>query len=71
MNSNQMAMRTRQLVDTSIEVLKNLPPESTMEDIMYELNLTEQVMQGMEDIKEGRTFTTAELLERMKSWRKG
>jgi predicted transcriptional regulator len=64
-------MQQKPLIDTTIEVLKNLPPDSRMEDIMYELHLTDQVLQGLEDAKEGRVISTDELLQRMKKWRKG
>ncbi len=64
-------MQTKPLIDTTIEVLKKLPPDSRMEDIMYELHLTDQVLQGLEDAKEGRVIGTDELLERMSKWRKG
>ena len=63
-------MRPKPLVDTTIDVLKNLPPDSTIEDIMYELNLTDQVLQGLDDAENGRTITTSELLDRMQKWRK-
>jgi len=63
-------MLQKPLIDTTIEVLKKLPPDSRMEDIMYELHLTDQVLQGLEDAKEGRVISTDELLQRMKQWRK-
>ncbi|MCF8459474.1 MAG: hypothetical protein K9G46_02025 [Flavobacteriales bacterium] len=63
-------MRPKPLVDTTIDVLKNLPSDSTIEDIMYELNLTNQVLKGLDDAENGRTITTSELLDRMQKWRK-
>lgn len=63
-------MRPKPLVDTTIDVLKNLLSDSTIEDIMYELNLTDQVLQGLDDAENGRTITTSELLDRMQKWRK-
>lgn len=63
-------MATTPLVDTSIEVLKKMPPESKMEDIMNELHLIDQVLQGMSDAEKGKVVSTGELLERMNAWRK-
>jgi hypothetical protein len=63
-------MRPKPLVDTTIDVLKNLPPDSTIEDIMYELHLTDQVLQGLDDAEKGRVLSTSQLLDRMQKWRK-
>ena len=63
-------MPSTPLIDTTIEVLKKLPPDSGMEDIIFELHLTDQVLRGLEDAKEGRVISTDELLQRMKKWRK-
>jgi predicted transcriptional regulator len=64
-------MQTKLLVDTTIEVLKNIPPNSNLEDIMHELHLTDQVLQGLEDAEQGRVVSTDELLKRIQIWRKG
>ncbi len=47
-----------------------MPPESKMEDIMNELHLIDQVLQGMSDAEMGKVASTGELLERMNAWRK-
>jgi predicted transcriptional regulator len=64
-------MQTKLLVDRTIEVLKNIPPNSNLEDIMHELHLTDQVLQGLEDAEQGRVISTDELLKRIQTWRKG
>ncbi len=64
-------MQTKLLVDTTIEVLKNISPNSNLEDIMHELHLTDQVLQGLEDAEQGRVISTDELLKRIQTWRKG
>ncbi len=63
-------MRPKPLVDTTIDVLKNLSPDSTVEDIMYELHLTDQVLQGLDDAEKGRVLSTEQLLDKMQKWRK-
>jgi len=54
--------------DISIEVIKNLPETSSVEDIMYQLNLVSQVMYGLQDEANGKTKTTSEVLEAIVKW---
>ena len=58
------------LKDISIEVIKNLPASSTMEEIMYKLNLTAQVVEGLQNKEEGKVLSTNELLQELKKWEK-
>ncbi len=58
------------LRDTTIEVIKNLPQSCTVEDIMYEINLTAQVLDGLKDAEEGNTISTESLLNKIDKWRK-
>jgi predicted transcriptional regulator len=60
----------RALRDASIEVLKNLPASSSLEEIMYEINLTAQVIEGLGDVEEGRLLEGDELLKRISEWKK-
>jgi len=55
------------LKKASIEVLKSLPDSSSLEDIMYELNMTAQVLEGLSDEEKGKTISTADLLKRVKN----
>jgi predicted transcriptional regulator len=55
---------------TALDVVKTLLETSSLEEVKYQINLAAQVLEGMEDIKEGRTSTTEELLENMKEWKK-
>ena len=56
------------LRDTSIEVIKSLPQTCSMEEIMYQINLTAQVLDGLKDEQEGKTISTDELLKRLDKW---
>jgi len=58
------------LKDVTIEVLKNLPPSATLEEIMYKINLAAQVVEGVKDAEEGRVVSTEELLKRIDTWAK-
>ena len=58
------------LKDVTIEVLKNIAPSASLEEIMYKINLAAQVMEGIKDADEGKVISTDELLKRMDSWAK-
>ncbi|RLD52038.1 MAG: hypothetical protein DRJ05_17810 [Bacteroidetes bacterium] len=55
---------------TTLDVVNSLPETCSLEEVMYEINLAAQVLEGMKDIKEGRTSTTNELLDKMEEWKK-
>lgn len=64
----QLTMPT--LKDLTIEVLKNVSPSASLEEIMYKINLAAQVMEGIKDADEGKVMSTDELLKRIDSWAK-
>ena len=58
------------LKDVTIEVLKNISPTTSLEEIMYKINLVAQVMEGVKQADEGTVISTDELLKRIDSWAK-
>jgi hypothetical protein len=50
--------------NVAIEWLKKLPDDVSLEDIMYEINFTAQVVESLKDAEQGDTITTEELLTR-------
>lgn len=58
------------LKDATIETIKHLPDNCTLEDIMYEINFVAQVLEGIKDADDGKVITTEELLNRVKQWAK-
>ncbi len=56
------------LKDITIEVLKNISPSATLEEIMYKINLAAQVMEGIRDADHGKVISTDDLLKRIDSW---
>ncbi|MBI2429403.1 MAG: hypothetical protein HYV29_11530 [Ignavibacteriales bacterium] len=56
------------LKEVSIEAIKRLPDDCSSSDIMYELHIVSQVMEGLNDAKEGKVFTTDELLQQVETW---
>jgi hypothetical protein len=55
------------LKDIATEVLKNISPSASLEEIMYKINLAAQVMEGIKDAEEGNVISTDELLKRIDS----
>jgi hypothetical protein len=58
------------LKEATIETIKKLPDDCTVEDIMYEIDFVAQVYEGLDDAKNGRLISTEELLQRVKAWGK-
>lgn len=58
------------LKEATIETIKRLPGECSLEDIMYEINFVAQVLDGLKDAENGRLLTTEELLNRVEKWTK-
>ncbi len=55
------------LKDVTLEVLKNISPAASLEEIMYKINLAALVVEGIKDADEGKTISTDELLKRIDS----
>lgn len=51
--------------EVTIETIKRLPDECSLEDIMYEVNFVAQVLEGLRDAENGELLTTEELLNRV------
>ena len=58
------------LKEVTIETIRRLPDECTVEDIMYEVNFVAQVLEGLKDAEAGQLVTTGELLNRVGQWAK-
>ena len=58
------------LKQASIEVINTLPESCSLEEIMYEINLTAQVLEGLSDEEKNKTISTAELLQRIEKWQR-
>ena len=51
-----------------IQLLKDLPDNSTIEEIQYHLYIRQKIQRGIKDVDEGRTYTQAEMEKRMEKW---
>ncbi|MBI5561241.1 MAG: hypothetical protein HY894_00070 [Deltaproteobacteria bacterium] len=56
------------LKEATIETIRRLPDECSLEDIMYEVNFVAQVLEGVKDAEAGRTLSVEELLDRAGRW---
>lgn len=54
---------------TSLAVIQSLPESSTLEDIMHQINLAVQAIEGLKDVREEKTMTSKELLTRIDEWK--
>ena len=54
--------------DEVIEYIKNMPPESALNEIIYHLYVKEEIILGLEDGQAGKTWSTQEAKERLKKW---
>lgn len=51
------------LKDLTIEVLNNVSPTASLEEIMYKINLAAQVMEGIKEADEGKVISTQQRLD--------
>ena len=51
-----------------MELLKDLPDTSTLEEIQYHLYVRQKVQRGIQDVEEGRVYTQEEVEKRMAKW---
>jgi len=58
------------LKEVSIETIRRLPDDSSLEDIMYEIDFVAQVFKGLQDAENGKLISTEELLKRVDKWSK-
>jgi predicted transcriptional regulator len=52
-----------------MQLLKELPDDSTLEEIQYHLYVRQKIQRGINDVEEGRTYTQEEMEKRMEKWR--
>jgi hypothetical protein len=55
--------------DTIIRVLSRLPADASLEHIRYEFETIFGILESMRDHDEGRSYSTAEVMERVRQCR--
>ena len=56
--------------ETILEMIKDLPNEVSMEDIIEAIYVRQKIEKGLKDSEEGRLFTHEEAKERLAKWLK-
>ena len=51
-----------------IDLLNQLPDDSTMEEIQYHLYVLQKIHRGLQDVDQGNVETQEEVENRMKKW---
>ena len=51
-----------------MELLKDLPDTSTLEEIQYHLYVRQKIQRGIQDVEEGKIYTQEEVEKRMEKW---
>jgi predicted transcriptional regulator len=51
-----------------MELLSDLPDDSTLEQIQYSLYVRQKIERGLRDVEEGRAHTQEEVEKRMDKW---
>jgi len=54
--------------ESTVELIKNLPVNCTLEDIQYELYAKQKIDNGLEDINKGYILTEKEMDNEIRSW---
>jgi len=52
----------------SINIIQRLPDTCSLDDIMYQINLISQILEGYKDSEEEKTISTEELLQKVEKW---
>ena len=53
-----------------IALIKQLPEDATLDDIMYHIYVKQKILRGKERIKEGKTYSHDQVKEMSKKWLK-
>jgi predicted transcriptional regulator len=51
-----------------IDLLNQLPDDSTLEEIQYHLYVRQKIQRGLKDVDQGNVKTQEEVENRMKKW---
>lgn len=59
---------SKSIKDEVISLIKRLPDDTTLEEIMYHLYVKQQIMEGLRDIAQGKVYSLNEIKEMSKQW---
>ena len=58
------------LKDELISLIKRLPDDITLDDVMYHLYVRQKILRGLEATKQGKTCTHEQVKEQAQKWLK-
>jgi predicted transcriptional regulator len=54
--------------EEALNTISRLPDDTDTEEIMYRLYVLENIRKGQEDVANGKTYTTEEVLRDIQTW---
>lgn len=61
-------LKTNSVKEEVISLVKELPDDITLDEIMYHLYVKQKIIRGLKDIEDGKTYTLEEVKEMAKKW---
>ena len=56
--------------ESIIEMIKKLPDDVSLDEVMYHLYVRQKILRGLEDVKHGRTYSHDQAKKIMEKWLK-
>ena len=53
-----------------IRMIKDLPDDVSLDEVMYHLYVRQKILRGLEDVKHGRTYSHDEVKKMAEKWLK-
>ncbi len=53
-----------------MQMIKGLPDDVTLDEIMYHLYVKQKILRGLEDIKQGKTYSHEDVKKMARKWLK-
>ena len=62
------SIKSNSVKEEVISLLRELPDDITLDEIMYHLYVKQKIIKGLKDIEDGNTYTHEEVKEMAKKW---
>ena len=56
--------------ESIIKMIKDLPDDVSLDEVMYHLYVRQKILRGLEDVKHGRTYSHDEVKKMAEKWLK-
>ena len=56
--------------ESIIQMIKDLPDDVSLDDVMYHLYVRQKILRGLEDIKQGKTYSHDQVKKIAEKWLK-